>query len=389
MTDVSASNARGRVRPGWALSRQGDRVELMLTGDWIAHASGVRPKAEVEALVAQLRRDPVPVQISSRDLGRWDSALILFLSELERATRRDDGARLSLDLTGLPEPARRLLALATTSTPSGPAERGHKPLIDRAGETAIQRWRGVAATAELVGEVVLRGGAALAQRTYSRAGDLLQLMLEGGAQALGIVAICNFLVGAILAFVGAVQLRRFGAGIYVADLVGIAIVREMAAVMTAIVMAGRTGGAYAAQLATMQGNEEIDALQALGIPRTDYLVLPRVLALVSMMPLLYLYACVMGLLGGFVVSVALLDITPVAFFEQTRGALAGRQFIFGLVKSVSFGGLIALAGCRIGLAAGRSAADVGRAATSAVVAGIIGVIALDAVFAVCANALGI
>ncbi|MBV8915630.1 MAG: ABC transporter permease [Acetobacteraceae bacterium] len=387
MTDPGASSAL--ARPVWELTRQGERIELALKGDWIARQSGLRPRADIEVLAARLTSGPAQVTVSSRGLGRWDSALIVFVSELEQTLRRDRRDPLPLDLSGLPEPARRLLALAATS--SGPAE-GKPPrklLLALAGELALRCWRGIGEVAELVGEVVLRGAAASRRATYARAGDLVQLLREAGADALGIVAICNGLVGAILAFVGAVQLRRFGAGIYVADLVGIATVREMAAVMTAIVMAGRTGGAYAAHLATMQGNEEIDALQALGIPRTDYLVLPRVFALVGMMPLLYLYACAVGLLGGFLVSVALLDITPAAFFEQTMAAVGGRHFVFGLIKSIAFGALIALAGCRIGLAAGRSAADVGRAATSAVVAGIIGVIALDAVFAVCANALGI
>lgn len=218
--------------------------------------------------------------------------------------------------------------------------------------------------------------------------DVWQLIREAGPGALAIMAIVNGLVGGILAFVGAVQLRRFGAEIFVADLVGVAMVREMAAVMTAIVMAGRTGGAYAAHIATMQGNDEIDALQALGIPTSDYLVLPRVLALVAMMPLLYLYACAVGLLGGLVVGMATLDLTATAYLVESRQAISGTQFLFGLVKSIAFGALVALAGCHIGLKAGRSAADVGRAATSAVVAGIIGVIALDAVFAVCADALG-
>jgi phospholipid/cholesterol/gamma-HCH transport system permease protein len=219
--------------------------------------------------------------------------------------------------------------------------------------------------------------------------DVLQLMREAGAGALLIVAICNGLMGAIIAFIGAVQFRRFGAGIYVADLLGIAVVRELAAVMTAIVMAGRTGGAYAAHIATMQGNEEIDALKTFGIPPFDFLVLPRMIALVTMMPLLYLYGCAVGLLGGYVVGVATLDVTPSAFLVELQDAVAGRQFAIGLIKSVTFGALVALAGCHIGLRAGRSAAEVGRAATSAVVAGIIGVIALDAVFAACTNALGI
>jgi phospholipid/cholesterol/gamma-HCH transport system permease protein len=240
-----------------------------------------------------------------------------------------------------------------------------------------------------VGESALRGTAAFAHRTSIRAVDVLQLIREAGPGALAIVAIVNALVGAIIAFVGAVELQRFGAGLYIADLVGIAMVRELAAIGTAIVMAGRTGGAYAAQLATMQGNEEIDALNVLGIPVFDFLVLPRIAALVTMMPLLYLYGCALGLLGGWIVSTMTLDLTSASFLEELRGAVAGRQFAIGLAKSVVFGALIAMAGCNIGLRAGRSAADVGHAATSAVVAGIVWIIALDAVFAVCTNALGI
>jgi len=218
---------------------------------------------------------------------------------------------------------------------------------------------------------------------------VLDLMRETGPGALIIITIVNLLVGAILAFVGAVQLRRFGAQIYVADLVGIALARELAAIVTAIVMAGRTGGAYAAHIATMQGNEEIDALEVFGIPVFDYLIVPRVAALVGMLPLLYCYACAVGLIGGLVVSVSILDLSTVSYIEETRNAIAGRQFIIGLTKSVAFGALIALASCHIGLRAGRSAADVGRAATTAVVVGIIGIIALDAVFALCTNALGV
>src|SRR6185436_11849121 len=143
----------------------------------------------------------------------------------------------------------------------------------------------------------------------------------------------NVLVGGILAFVGAVQLRKFGADIYIAALVGIATVREMAPLMTAIVMSGRTGGAYAAQIATMVGNEEIDALRAIGIPIYDYLILPRILALTFMMPLLYLYGCAVGIFGGFVVAVAMLNISPESFIDQTRQSVAGAQIVFGLVKS--------------------------------------------------------
>jgi phospholipid/cholesterol/gamma-HCH transport system permease protein len=157
--------------------------------------------------------------------------------------------------------------------------------------------------------------------------------------------------------------------------------------MTAIVMSGRTGGAYAAEIASMQGSDELEALGVLGIRVQDYLVLPRVLALTLMTPLLYLYGSFLGILGGFAVAVTMLDISPGLFIAQTRGAVSIDQVVFGLTKSFAFGALIAIAGCRIGLKAGRSATDVGHAATSAVVVGIVGVIMLDAVFAVCANAL--
>ena len=186
---------------------------------------------------------------------------------------------------------------------------------------------------------------------------------DAGPSALIIVSVVNFLIGAILAFVGAVQLRKFAADIFVADLVGLAVVREMAAVMTAIIMAGRTGGAYAARIATMQGNEEIDALAVVGIPVTDYILLPSILALVFTMPLLYLYGCLVGMLGGFVVSIAMLNITALGYLHQTLDAVPFDQFVFGFVKTIAFAILIGVTSCRIGLKAGRSAADVGVAAT--------------------------
>ena len=219
--------------------------------------------------------------------------------------------------------------------------------------------------------------------------DVLANIRDAGPSALIIVSVVNFLIGAILAFVGAVQLRKFAADIYVANLVGLAMVREMAAVMTAIIMAGRTGGAYAARIATMQGNEEIDALQVIGIPVSDYIVLPSILALVFTMPFLYLYGCLVGMFGGFVVSIAMLNITGVGYFNQTLGAVPLDQFAFGFVKSIAFAILIGVTSCQIGLKSGRSAADVGMAATQAVVTGIVGVIALDSVFAVLADVVGL
>ena len=193
----------------------------------------------------------------------------------------------------------------------------------------------------------------------------------------------------ILAFVGAIQLKMFGAEIYVADLVGIAMVRLMAAIMTGIVMAGRTGGAFAAQLGTMQVNQEIDALKTLGISPMEFLVLPRMLALALMMPLLSLYANIMGILGGVVVAVSILDISFMEYYSETVKAVGMWNLWIGLFSSTVFGVIVALAGCMRGMQCGRSASAVGEAATSAVVTAIVGIIVATAIITLVTNVLGI
>ena len=374
--------------PGWSLEEHELATVLRLAGDWIACETGIRSAAEVARILDEAGEKTLRLDASS--LSRWDSALIAFVKMLRDSAGTGRARAVQIDESGLPDAARRLLALAAAGpTEAASASVPHPSLTTRVGDAYFDAWSKTVAAAALVGETALRGTAATAHRTRTRGVDVLQCVREAGAGALSIVSIVNGLVGAILAFVGAVQLQRFGAGIYVADLVGIATVREMAAIGTAIVLAGRTGGAYAAQLATMQGNEEIDALKSLGIPVFDFLVLPRIAALVTMTPLLYLYGCAVGLFGGYIVSMATLDLTSASFLEELRGAVAGTQFAIGLAKSLAFGALVALTGCHIGLRAGRSAADVGRAATEAVVAGIVGVIALDAIFAICTNSLDI
>jgi phospholipid/cholesterol/gamma-HCH transport system permease protein len=367
---------------GWSVRQDQSGTTVVLRGDWIA-----RDAAVAEADSARLILDGAGtgrIGFESDQLGRWDSALLAFLLVLRQGAGQRD---ITFDDGGLPRAAIRLLGLITeTSADTTPAPDAQS-FVHRAGDAVIAGGAEGRAVLELVGDTFLRGGAAIRGRARTRAVDLLICMYDAGIAALPIVTIVNILVGGILAFVGSVQLRKFGADIYISDLVGVAMVREMAALMTAIVMSGRTGGAYAAQIATMVGNEEIDALRAIGIPIYDYLVLPRVVALTCMMPLLYLYGCALGIFGGFVVAVSMLNISPQAFIDEIGQSVAGSQLVFGLVKSLAFGMLIALAGCRRGLTAGRGAADVGQAATTAVVIGIVGVIALDAVFAVCANAL--
>ena len=240
-----------------------------------------------------------------------------------------------------------------------------------------------------LGQVLISAGLAFTGRWQFRLKDLNRITADCSGRAVPIVTVVNVLVGAILAFVGAVQLVKFGAGIYVADLVGIAVAREMAAIITAVVMAGRTGAAFAAELATMQSNEEVDALEVLGLSAVDFLVLPRVAALLVMMPLLYVYGCVTGLLGGMVVAAGMLQISPAAYLDRTLLALDWSHLGLGFSKSVVFGARIGMVGCYFGLYAQRNAAGVGVATTNAVVTSIVGIIVLDAVFAICANALGV
>jgi len=282
-----------------------------------------------------------------------------------------------------------LLALLPTESQTPVATLRRVGIIEGLGEWTIAKWTALAALANLVGEAALRALPVLRGKASMRAADLLTLCRDASAAALPTVALVNTLIGAVVAFVGGIQLRRLGAESYVSNLVGVTEVREMAPLVTAIVMSGRTGSSYAAELAAMQGSEEIDALRALGIPLFDYLILPRVAALTVMMPLLYPYAATLGVLGGFGVAVNITNISTGAFMAHLRDAVTMPDILLGVTKSVAFGSWIAIASCQIGINAGRSATDVGRAATMAAVTGIVGVIALDALFDVCANAIGI
>jgi phospholipid/cholesterol/gamma-HCH transport system permease protein len=210
-----------------------------------------------------------------------------------------------------------------------------------------------------------------------------------GAQALPIVSLISVLVGLILAFVGAVQLEQFGADVFIANLVGLGMVRDMGAMMAAIIMAGRTGAAYAAELGTMTVNEEIDALRTMGISPIDFLVVPRILALVLMMPILTLYADLMGILGGALVGVTLFDIGFYEYFRQTQSAIDLLDVIGGLFKGLVYGAIVAVSGCLRGMECGRSSAAVGAATTSAVVTGIVFIVVACAILTVAYDILGI
>ncbi len=357
---------------------------LRLAGSWrledrLPGVSEVRGKIEPGPPVRRL-------SFEAGGITAWDTGLLTFVRKL-----MDEGRRLGIevDREGLPQGAQLLLTLATAvaATDTG---RGRKPVpwLERVGAAVLAEEAGAAAMLSFIGQACLAFGALVRRRARFQWADLWLLIEECGARALPIVTLICFLVGLILAFVGSVQLRRFGAQIYVADLVAIAMSQEIGAMMTGIILAGRTGGAFAAQLGTMQVNEEIDALRTMGISPLEFLVLPRMLALILMTPLLTLYADVVGILGGAFVAVTMLKLNLTAYLHETLQALTLTGFAKGLLKGGVFGVLVAWAGCLRGMQCGRSSAAVGLATTGAVVLGIVAIIVAEAILTVLYNVLG-
>jgi phospholipid/cholesterol/gamma-HCH transport system permease protein len=326
--------------------------------------------------------------VNARQVSEWDSALLTFLLSVNRESQNRN---VEFECQGLAEGAQRLLdiAFAVPIKKDARPPETHKSFFHMVGDSAVHFANSTIEMLSFIGETALTFVKFLGGEARFRSSDLLYLIEDCGARSLSIVTLISVLVGLILAFVGAVQLQLFGAQIYVANLVGISMVREMGALMTAIIMAGRTGAAYAAQLGTMQVNEEIDALTTLGIPPMEFLVLPRVLALLLMMPLLVLYADFMGIMGGAIVGVGMLDISLVQYFKQTQASIDMTNLSLGIFKGAVFAILVAMSGCLRGMQCGRSASAVGEAATSAVVTAIVAIIVTDGLFAVLCNVLRI
>lgn len=313
-------------------------------------------------------------------LGAFDSTLPAFLLAHLRSQAKDDGAMPSLD--GLPANLRGLLELAL-AVPEELLDQnlaGKPAMMVRLGKLSLKAWGSTVDVVEFVGQCSLTVGRFLAGRARFRNADLWLSVQECGIEALPIVTLISFLIGMILAFVGNAQLTNFGANLLVADLVSIAMVREMGVVMTAIIMSGRTGAAFAAHIGSMKANEEIDALRTSGFDPFDFLVLPRLLALVIMMPVLTVYSNIVGILGGMMVG-SLVGIPAVLFWNESLLSITITTSSLGIIKSVFFGAAIAISGCMQGMRAGRSSAAVGEATTHAIVAAITWVVVLDSAFA--------
>ena len=357
-----------------------------MSGSWNASARFPELRPLTEALASE--PPPPGVLLDASGLSRWDSRFVAAVARIQDLCRQ---RRVPVDDSALPEGVLRLLRLAT-AVPEASDVRGvggPKPFLARLGAGTVRAWEESLNLFTFLGEVLIALGRLFRGKAQFRLPDLLLVIQQTGPGALGIVALINFLVGLILAFVGATTLSQFGATIFVADTVAIGTVREMGAIMTAVILCGRTGAAFAAQLGTMKVNEEIAALRTFGISPVEFLVLPRIIALVLMMPLLVVFADLISILGGLLVSSSVMDVSSTVYIDRTIQAIKLKSFLLGVCKGGIFGFLVAYTGCLRGIQCGSNAAAVGEATTRAVVAGITSIIVFDGVFAVLCNALKI
>ncbi len=342
-----------------------DLLEVSCAGRWCMDQD-LPPAEEVVSELGNTLR----LSFNTAQLSAWDTGFLAFLRAVLRLCEERG---VDVDQEGLPKGVRHLLAMAAAVPEQKAAKRDSdgQNLFFQVGAATIAFFRGAPEMLRFLGEITLSFGRLFRGQAHFRLSDLWWEIEEVGPRALVIVSVISFLVGLILAYLGADQLRLVGAQIFIADLVAIGMVREIGALMTGIIIAGRTGAAFAAQLGTMQVNEEIDAFKTLGISPIDFLVLPRMLALMLMVPLLTLYAGFVGMLAGMLVSAAIFDIGTFEYYIETLRALELKHFLVGLSKGSVYGAMVAYAGCLRGMQCGRSAESVGEAATSAVVTGIL------------------
>lgn len=361
-------------------------LEIRIAGNWRLK-DGLPPiEAFRNALTEHTGTRSVAFDTAA--LSSWDSAIVTFAKRVSDLCAEQG---IDVDRSGLPEGARRLLALAEAVPDKSDARSDDAPgsFLARVGTSFLSGWDGTREMLAFIGEMTVALGQLVRGAARFRRVDLGLMLQHCGADALPIVTLISLLVGLILAFVGAVQLEQFGAAVYVADLVGIAMTREMGAMMTGIVMAGRTGASFAAQLGSMKVNQEIDALITMGISPLEYLVLPRMIALCLMMPLLCVYADFVGILGGAIIGIGMLGVAPVTYSQHTIDAVTFTDLVGGIGKASVYGVLIALSGCLRGMQSGDSASAVGDATTAAVVTSIVLIICASGMFAVIFYVLGI
>jgi phospholipid/cholesterol/gamma-HCH transport system permease protein len=379
-TDPVTPGARATSAPARAkILQRDDSLVAVLGGDWRLEQGAPRfePLVEAASPAAGPNGGAMRAMVfESGSLGAWDSSLLIFLLQAQDYA---EAHTLDFDASGLPDRVTRLLALSR-AVPERVVEADAPKIspVARAGNAAMSAWDSGLEAVTFTGQVTDSVIRLLLRRVRMRWRDFWVVVQTNSSGALPIVTLIATLIGVIIAFLGVVVLRRFGAGYYVSYLVGYGILREMGALMTGIIMAGRTGAAFAAELGSMKITEEIDAYTTLGISPIDHLVLPRVLGLFVMMPLLVIYANFIAIAGGMIVAIGLLDLTPTQFVGGLLSVVTLSDAMLGVFKGGIFGLIIGLAGCMKGLQTGSDAGAVGRSATSAVVLGITLIIVANA-----------
>jgi len=357
-------------------------VEIVLSGSWSITDESVKFPDFEQSIGVECHT----ISFNFSQLISWDSSLVAFIFNVINFAKKQG---IEVNLKSLPKDIYDIIKLSQAVPAKIQHQDSKVTFLANVGNWVLKWCNNLQILLAFIGDIVVLCGKILIGKNKLRLAETFTIIEQCGPHALPIVALIAVLIGLILAFIGAVQLQQFGASIYVANLVGIGMLREMGAIMAAIVMAGRTGAAFAAQLGTMQVNEEVDAFKTFGVSPLEMLVLPRIVALVVMMPLLCVYADILGILGGAVVGVFSLDLDITLFFEQLVNSLKLGDLLVGVFKSVVFGVLIAVSGCLRGIQCARSASAVGDAVTGAVVTSIIAIVATDAAFAVLTNILGI
>jgi phospholipid/cholesterol/gamma-HCH transport system permease protein len=357
-------------------SRTNDSVSVVLEGRITAYTAAPIWQSAIDTLA---RNPDRPVVIDASRLEYVDDVGIALLFDLIRRDRPPD-AKVEIR-----ELAPNLAALLRNYDPQDFAAppRGRRPMgiLEHVGRATAQHIAYVEELAGFLGECVSALRQAFMRRGVVNWGDVLDIATEAGANAVPIVLLIGFLMGVIIAFEIGLVARQFGAVIFVVNGVGVAMLRELGALMTAIVFAGRTGAAFAAQIGTQKVNEEVNAISTFGLDPIHFLVAPRLLAAMLVMPLLAVLADIVGIFGGALVM-ATFDIGFLQFYNQLVEAVTAGDFVLGIVKAAVFGLTIAAIGCHRGLSTGAGATSVGLSATSAVVTSIVLIVVIDGVFAV-------
>ncbi len=386
---MSTAGAAIVAEPSAAARTDSSPAKLVGKGAWLVENAALLD-LEVDQATTALARGSGPVVLAMDALTRLDTAGAWLLY---RSRRRLEAAGRKVSVEGLDGASTVLLervesACFKRDLPPPPKPQWLADELAKLGCAVLDALDEIQQLLAFFGALVTTLASTIVRPWRLRFTSFSAHLLTTGLDALPIVGLLSFLIGVVLAFQGASQLRQFGAEIFTINLLSISILREIGVLMTAIIVAGRSGSAFTAQIGTMVVNEEVDAMRTLGLDPMEVLVLPRVLALMVALPLLAVFADVMGLLGGGLLTIFILDIPVPQFLSQLRASTDGSQFWLGIIKAPVFAFVIAMVGCRNGLMVGGDAESVGRLTTQAVVSGIFLVIILDAAFSIAYNALG-